>query len=118
MVDFVDILIKRAPVKRSVRPVMPSILEYEEDGNLAGNLVPGGEGHACTKTEVQGHGMEEPGRCKTSGDMLLPSNLECEALPYLRKLDCEMRQKYESGAIPLLFVRWYFLLPWHQIRKR
>lgn len=69
MVDFVDVFIKWAPVKGSVRPVMPSILEYEEDGNLVCNLVPGGEGHACTEAKVQRHRMEEPGLCKTSGDI-------------------------------------------------
>ena len=60
MVNFVDVLVKWAPVKGSVRPVMPSILEYEEDGNLVRNLVPGGEGHTCTEAKVQRHGMEEP----------------------------------------------------------
>lgn len=64
-----NVLVEWAPVKGSVRPVMPSILKYEEDGNLVRNLVPGGEGHACTEAKVQRHGMEEPGLCKTSGDI-------------------------------------------------
>ena len=67
MVNFVDVLVKWAPVKRSMRPVMPSILEYEEYGNLVRNVEPGGEWHACTEAKVQRHGMEEPGQCKTSG---------------------------------------------------
>lgn len=68
MVNFVDVLVKWAPVKGSVRPVMPSILQYEEDCNLVRNLVPRGERHTCTEAKVQRHGMEEPGLCKTRGD--------------------------------------------------
>lgn len=34
MVNLMDVLVERAPVERSVGPVMPGILQHKEDGDL------------------------------------------------------------------------------------
>lgn len=81
VVDLVDMLVERAPMERTMGPVMPSILENEEDGNLIGHLEPGRKGDAGVHSEVLAHGMEEPD---------------------LRELDGEVAEKNELGASPLL----------------
>ena len=37
MVNLVDVLIQRTPMKRAMRPVMPGILQHKEAGNLVGH---------------------------------------------------------------------------------
>ena len=34
MVDLMDVLIERTPMKRTMRPVMPGILQHKKDSNL------------------------------------------------------------------------------------
>ena len=34
MVDLVNVLIERPPMERTVRPVMPGVLQYKKDSNL------------------------------------------------------------------------------------
>ena len=34
MVDLVDVLVERAPMERTMRPVMPGIFQYEEHSDL------------------------------------------------------------------------------------
>ena len=82
MVDFVDVLVERAPVQRAVHPVVPSIFKDEEDGDLVGHGEDGGEGNGGLEAEVLGHGVEEPD---------------------LRELDGEVGEEDEFGAVPLFF---------------
>lgn len=37
VVDLVDVLVERTPMQRPVRPVVPSVFEHEEDGDLVGH---------------------------------------------------------------------------------
>lgn len=67
MVDLVDILVKRAPVESAMHPVMPGILENEEDADLEGHGQDGREGNASRKAEVLRHGVEEPRLSSVAG---------------------------------------------------
>ncbi len=46
MVDLVDVLVKRTPMKGAVGPVVPGVFEHEEDGDLVGHGEDRGEGDA------------------------------------------------------------------------
>ncbi len=61
MVDFVDVLVERAPVQSTVRPVMPCVLQNEEDGDLICHGEERRERYAGGESEVLGRGMEKPG---------------------------------------------------------
>lgn len=89
VVDLVHVSIDRTPVKRAMRPVVPSVFHDEEDGDLEGHLCPCGEGHARVHTKVFTHGVKEPD---------------------LGKLDGEVGEKDHFSATPLLFGGGNFML--------
>lgn len=69
MVHLVDGLVQGRPVGAAVHPVVPSVLEDEEDCNLVGHLPPGGERHAVVETAPGGDGVEEPNLRKLDGEV-------------------------------------------------
>lgn len=38
MVDLMDVLVKRAPMERAMRPVMPGVLQHKENSDLVSAL--------------------------------------------------------------------------------
>lgn len=60
VVNLVDCLVERSPVERTVGPVMPSILDDEEDSNLIEHLPYRWEWDVCLETEVLCERVEEP----------------------------------------------------------
>lgn len=60
MVDFVDVFVEWTPMKRTVRPVMPCILQHKEDRDLICHGQERWEGYAGGEPEKLGHRMEEP----------------------------------------------------------
>jgi hypothetical protein len=80
VVNLVDVLVQRAPVHGAVGPVVPSVLENEEDCDLVSHGEKRREGGGRRKAEVLGHGVEEPD---------------------LRKFDGKVRNKDELCALPL-----------------
>lgn len=87
--DFMDVLVQRAPVQRAMHPVVPGILEDEEDGDLVSHSEERGEGHASLETDVLRHWVEEPN---------------------LRQLDSEVAHQNQLRAVPLLLRRRHLLL--------
>ncbi|EKG20031.1 hypothetical protein MPH_02662 [Macrophomina phaseolina MS6] len=82
VVDLVDVLVKEGEnVHGTVGPVVPRILEDEENGNLIGHLERGRERYASFEAEVLSHGVEQPD---------------------LGQLDGEVAQQHQGGALPLL----------------
>lgn len=81
VVDLVDVLVQRAPVHGAVGPVVPGVLEHEEDGDLIGHGPDGGEGNGGREAAVLRHGVEAPD---------------------LRQFDGEVRDEDEFRALPLL----------------
>ena len=61
MMDFVDVLVEWTPMQRSVSPVVPCILEDEEDSDLVKNGQKRWKGHSSVKPKEFGQRMEEPG---------------------------------------------------------
>lgn len=82
VVDFVDVFVERAPVHGAVRPVVPGVLEHEEDGDLVGHGKEGWEGDAGGEATELREGVEEPD---------------------LGEFDGEMGEEDEFGAVPLFF---------------
>jgi hypothetical protein len=82
VVDLVDVLVQWAPVHGAVHPVVPGILEDEEDGNLVGHCEERGEGNGGFEAGVLRHRVEHPD---------------------LRELDGEVGDEDEFRALPLLF---------------
>ena len=80
MVNLVDVPVQRSPVHSSVGPVVPCILQYEEDGDLEGHLVHARERDRGGEADVLAHGVEEPD---------------------LGEFDGEMRKEDEESALPL-----------------
>ena len=80
VVDLVDVFIEEAVVHGAVDPVVPGILENEEDGNLEGHLIDTRERDGVAEAEELAHGVEEPD---------------------LRELDGEVGEEDEEGALPL-----------------
>lgn len=89
MVDFVDVFVQRPPVEDAVHPVVPGVLEDEEDGDLEGHFEERGEGRGGREAEILRHRVEEPD---------------------LRELDGEVAEEDEFGALPLLFGGGEFVL--------
>lgn len=100
-----DVFVERAPVHRAVRPVVPCVLQYEEDGDLVGHLVERGKGDAGREANILAHGMEEPRDVSEEAD-----TYGKEDRPNLRKLDSEMAEENEGGALPLFVGGGYFIL--------
>lgn len=97
VVELVDVLIERSVVKRSVEPVMPGILEDEEDGDLESHGRQLGERDTIVHAEVGGDGVEQPD---------------------LGKLNRAVAQEDENRAIPLLLPGGQLLLWGCQRSKR
>jgi hypothetical protein len=81
VVDLVDLLVQKgALVHHAMHPVVPCVLIDEKDCDLVGHLVDAGERDRGFETEVLTHGVEEPD---------------------LRKLDSEVGEEDEDGALCL-----------------
>lgn len=80
VVNLVDALIQRTPMHRAVSPVMPCILQNEEDGNLDGHFREGWKRNAGIHAGEFCHWVEEPD---------------------LREFDSEVTEEDELGALPL-----------------
>jgi hypothetical protein len=80
VVDLVHVAVEEAPVEESVHPVMPCILQDEEDGNLHADCLPRREGNTRVEPARLGHGMKEPD---------------------LGQFDCKVREEDQLGASPL-----------------
>jgi len=89
VVDLVNVLVQRAPVHGAVHPVVPGVLEDEEDRDLVCHGEERGEGNGGFKAGVLCHRVEEPN---------------------LRKLDGEVGDEDEFGALPLFFCGGHLLL--------
>lgn len=64
MVNLVDRFVKWAPVKSTMREVVPSIFHHEEDRDLIGHCPDRGEGDRSGETTELSHGMEKPAKCE------------------------------------------------------
>lgn len=85
MVDLVDVLVEeRACVHGPMHPVVPGILQNEEDRNLVRHLPWAREWNRGRHSEKLAHRVEEPD---------------------LRKFDGEMREENEERALQLLPCR-------------
>ncbi len=60
VVDLVDILVERTPVHRAMGPVMPCILQHEENRDLECHCLPGWEGNTSIHAAVSRHWVEQP----------------------------------------------------------
>jgi len=60
MVNLMDVFVERAPVEQTMEPIMPGILQDEEDSNLVGNSCPCWEGNTSSHTEIFAHRVEKP----------------------------------------------------------
>lgn len=60
MVNLVDCFVKRAPVKSTVREVVPSVLHHEKDCDLIGHCPERGKGNRRGQTTELCHGVEKP----------------------------------------------------------
>jgi hypothetical protein len=89
VVDFVDVLVQWTPVHCAMRPVVPCVLEDEEDRDLVCYGPDCRERHCSGETEVLRHGMEKPD---------------------LRELDCEVTEQHQFRAVPLLSRGRYLVL--------
>jgi len=89
VVQLVDGLVERAVVQRPMEPVVPGILNNEEDDNLHSNLPGGRERSAVAHAEVGCDRMEKPD---------------------LRELDGAVADKDEGGAFELFLPGRYLLL--------
>jgi hypothetical protein len=70
VVDLVDVLVEEgAGVHGTVGPVVPCVLEDEEDGDLVCHLVDAGEGDRGRKTEILAHGVEHPDLGELNGEV-------------------------------------------------
>lgn len=89
VVDLVDAAIERAPVHGAMRPVMPGVLDDEEDGDVKGHLPEGGKRDASIHAEVDSHWVEDPD---------------------LWEFDGEVGEEDELRAVPLFLESWDFVL--------
>lgn len=60
VVDLMDVLVEEAEVKETVHPVMPCILQDEENGDLDTNRLPGRERNTGIHAARDSHWVEEP----------------------------------------------------------
>ena len=90
VVDLVNISVQEGGfMHEAMRPVVPGILQHEEDGDLVGHGPYAGKRNRCAKTEELRHGVEEPD---------------------LREFDGEVGQEHKQCAFPLLCCGWDFVL--------
>lgn len=81
VVELVNRLVERAVVQSAVEPVMPGILNDEENDDLIRHIPPGGERNAVVHAEVSRDRVEEPD---------------------LRELNSAVRDEDERSTFPLL----------------
>ena len=60
VVYLMNVFVQWTPVQRSVRPVVPCVFQNEKDSDLIYHCEDGGKRNASRKTNVYGHGVEEP----------------------------------------------------------
>lgn len=60
VMELVDTTVERSPVESAVEPVMPGILEDEEDGDLVSDSLPGWERSRGSDSEVLSQWVEHP----------------------------------------------------------
>ena len=60
MVYFVDVLVRWAPVERTMVPVVPCVFKHEEDQDLVQDLPPGWEGNGGRHAHCVCHWVEDP----------------------------------------------------------
>jgi hypothetical protein len=89
MMDLVDASVERTPVHCAVHPVVPCVLQHEEDCDLVGHGSPMRKGDTGVHAASLRHGVEEPD---------------------LGELDSEMAEKDEFGAFPLFCGGWDLLV--------
>ena len=80
MMQLVDLLVEGWCVQCTVEPIVPTILQHKEDGNLPCHLPHGREWHAGAQTAELRHWVEQPD---------------------LRKFDREVGEQDETSASPL-----------------
>lgn len=68
MVNLMDRLVQGAPVKSTVREIMPGVLHHKEDRNLIGHSPERGKGNRGGQTEKLGHRVKEPARIMSTCD--------------------------------------------------
>ena len=88
MMQLVNLFVECWCVQCTVKPIMPTILQHEEDGNLPGHLPDGWERHACAQTAELCHWVEQPD---------------------LRKFDGEVGEQDEASAGPLFGKGWHLV---------
>lgn len=89
VVDFVDVFVEWPPVEETVEPVVPCVLEHEEDGDLNGHGGPGWEWDVGGHSGGFGEWVEEPD---------------------LGQFDDEVGEEDGFDAAPLLSGVWDFLI--------
>lgn len=87
VVDLVDAAVERAPVHGTMGPVVPGVLDDEEDGDVEHHLPERGERDASVHAEVDSHWVEDPD---------------------LWEFDGEVGEEDELGAVPLFLESWDF----------
>ena len=133
MVDLMDVLIERTPMKCTMRPVMPGILQHKKDSDLVsveflvfndfvsqcGHLAEGTiqhceerrEWYAGREPNVLSHWVKEP---RTMSVTLVSSSTHRESdewdIPYLRQFNSEMGKQNQLSTFPLFFYCWNPLL--------
>src|SRR5438876_5146276 len=60
MMDLMDFLVKGTPVKCSVGPIVPRILNYEEDGDLVSHCEEGRKRYTGRQAEILSHRVKQP----------------------------------------------------------
>ncbi len=89
VVELVDVLVQRAVVQATMHPVMPGILNDEEDADLKSYGPNAGERNTVVEAEVGGDRMEQPD---------------------LREFDGAVAEEDEHSAVPLFLPGGQFRL--------
>lgn len=61
VMQLMDALVERSPVQQPMRPIMPSILQHEEDGDLIRHRPDRRKRDACLEPKVQRQRVKQPG---------------------------------------------------------
>ena len=69
VVDLMDVLIQRTPMQRTMAPIVPRILDDEENRNLVRHREQAREGYTRAQPEILRHGVEEPDLWQLDGEM-------------------------------------------------
>ena len=60
VVDLVDVPVERTPMHRAMGPVMPGVLQHEEDRDLESHCLPAWKGNTSVHTAIFRHWVEKP----------------------------------------------------------